>query len=519
MMTERVSKILVVIALVVLAAAMLANSMIKPIARDEQMYCTGAVLLAQGEMIYRNFAYAAQMPYHPLLCAALFKLFGTTYYLLVVRLLSCACDISVMVCIIAIYRRIFKPFTTAGMLLGLAAVALYVFNPLVDYANGYAWNHDVVVLCVVLSLWLFVSRDIQNKPQYWRMAAIGALLTFATFMRITTVLVELLFFAVILSLPAKSIKQRLQTALPFAAASVVVMIWPIWVIAQAPQAFFLDLVKIPMLYGRWLREIGMVYNKVALTFACLATPGYFILVALTIYLCVAGLLFRRKLKIADTRSLWLAALLPIVFFVIALIPPTMWQQYLAVPVPFLVIGLAFPLSYLRKLGPKGKVGKQFKIAAASVALGALIAVFSYPVVLYRTMMVLVPERWAPVELHDISKSIAARTKEPKRILTLAPLLALEGDCNIYPELSTGDIIYRIADSLSPEERRITHTAGPQAIAEIARQTPPSAIIVGTEPSFFARLEEPLLSLTDTSWHEEVYKNDFYENDIKAYFKP
>jgi hypothetical protein len=511
-MSERTVYILVGVLLVVVSLAILANSMTKPVGRDEQMYCTGAVCLAQGKMIYRDFSYAAQMPYHPLLCAALFKIFGTTHYLLVGRLLSCVCDILVIVCIVGIYRHIFKPFTSIGTLLGLAGVALYVFNPLVDYANGYAWNHDVVILCVVLSLWLFISADFQKKSHYLHIAAIGALLTFATFMRITTVLVELLFFAAVLSLPAKSIKQRLKTALPFLAASAVVMIWPVWVIAQAPQAFFLNLVKIPMLYGQWLHEIGMVHNKFALTFACLATPGYLVLVMLTIYLVVAGLILRRRLKIANTKSLWLAALLPVVFFVIALIPPTIWRQYLAIPVPFVVIALAFPLSYLRRLVNQGHMGKHFKIAAVSTTVGALIAVVSAPLVLYRTPIALIPEKWVPIELHKVSEDIAAKTKEPKQILTLAPLLALEGGCDIYTELSAGAIIYRVADYLSPRERQITHTAGPKNLPAFTKQIPPSAVILGVE---MPRLETLIFEvIVQPDWKQEEY-----ENGPTVYFKP
>lgn len=519
-MSPRIVIIFVVITLIVLAAAILANSMTKPVGRDEQMYCTGAVFVAQGKMIYRDFSYAAQMPYHPLLCAVLFKLFGTTHYLLVGRLLSCVCDILVMVCMVGIFRHIFKPFIATGLLLGLAAVVLYVFNPLVDYANGYAWNHDVVGLCVVLSLWLFVAMDFQNPPgdgwrqksQYWRIAAIGALLTFATFMRITTVLAELLFFMVVLSLPTKSIKQSLKTTLPFLAASAIVMIWPVWVIAQAPQAFFLNLVKIPALYGQWLQEIGMVHNKFALTFTCLTAPGYFVLIALAIYLWLAGLILRRRLKIANTRSLWLAALLPVVFFLIALIPPTIWRQYLAIPVPFLVIGLAFPLSYLRRISDKGNTNKHFKIAAISMVVGALLAVFSYPFVLYRTPIALVPEQWAPIELHKVSEDIVAKAKEPKQILTLAPLLALEGGGNIYTELSAGAIIYRIADYLSPRERQITHTAGSKNLLVLTEETPPSAVILGVE---MQRLE--------TLIHEVVvqpdWKREDYENGPTVYFRP
>jgi len=486
--------------------------MTKPVGRDEQMYCTGAVCMAQGKMIYRDFSYAAQMPYHPLLCAALFRLSGTNHYLLVGRLVSCVCDILVMLCIVGIYRHIFKPLAATGVLLGLAAAVLYVFNPLVDYANGYTWNHDVVILCVMASLWLFVGIDFQKESRYWHIAAIGALLTFATCMRITTALAELLFFVVLLSMPARSLKQRLRTAQPFLVASVLVLIWPVWIIAQAPRAFYLNLVKIPMLYGQWLHEIGMVYNKFELTFACLTSPGYFVLILLTVYLWAAVLFLRGRLKIENGRTLLLAALLPLIFFMVAMIPPTMWQQYLAVPVPFLVVSLAFPLCYLQKLSGKAKTVRHFRIAAVSMALCALVAALSYPDVLYRTPFALVPEKWAPIEMHKVSQDIAARTKEPKQILTFAPLLALEGGGEIYTELSAGAIIYRIADSLSPDERRITHTAGPKSLPEMLKDRPPSAVVLGVE---MQRLEQPIL--------ESVVKSDWerkdYANGPAAYFRP
>ena len=153
----------VVLTLVVLSAAIWANAMTKSLGRDEQMYCTGGALLARGKIIYKDFSYPAQMPYHPLLYAVLFKIFNTTRYLFVGRMVSVVCDILTMLCIVAIYRRVFASLPIAGLLFGLAGAVLYVFNPLVDYANGYAWNHDVVIFCVVLSFWLFVSTDLAKK--------------------------------------------------------------------------------------------------------------------------------------------------------------------------------------------------------------------------------------------------------------------------------------------------------------------------------------------------------------------
>jgi len=424
------------------------------------------------------------------------------------------CDILVMLGIVGIFRHIFRSFTTSGMILGVGAAVLYVFNPLVDYANGYAWNHDVVIFCVVLSFWLFISTDFQQKSKYWRIAAIGALLTFATCMRVTTVLAELLFFVLLLSIPAGSMKERFKNGLPFLLAGAVVSIWPVWVIAQAPRAFYLNIVKIPMLYGQWLREIGMVHNKFTLTFACLTTPGYFVLAALTIYLCLSVFFLRHKLKIASSINLLLAALLPVVFFIIVLVPPTIWRQYLAVPVPFLAISLAFPLLYLRKLTDKACISRRFKIASGLMAVCTLVALFSYPVVLYRIPFALVPERWVPIEIHKVSEDIAGKlnTQNSKLILTLAPLLALEGGSDIYPELSAGAIIYRIADSLSAEQRRITHTAGPETLAESLERNPPSAVILGVE---MGRLEEPIYkSVVRPDW-----KIKDYENGPIVYFRP
>jgi len=509
MMSTKITHILVVLILIVLSLAILANSMAKPVGRDEQMYCTAGALMAQGRMIYRDFSYAAQMPYHPLLCAALLKTFNTTHYLLVGRILSVFCDILVMVCIVGIYRYIFRSFAITGILLGLAAAVLYLFNPIVDYANGYAWNHDVVILCVVLSFRLFISIDFNHKSKYWRIAAIGALLTFATCMRITTALVELLFFVILLSQPAESMKQRCKTALSFLAATIFVLLWPVWVIAQAPRAFFLNLVKIPMLYGQWLHEIGMVYDKSALTLNCLTQPGYFVLLVLVIYLCLMLVCLRRRLKISNAGNLLLAALLPVIFFIIAFVPPTMWRQYLAMPVPFLLISFALPLLYLRKLADK-----HFKIAAGLVGVCVLVAVTCYPVVMHRTVIVLVPERWVPIEIHKISENIAEKlkTQNSKLILTLAPLLALEGGADIYTELSCGAIIYRIGDSMSPSESGITHTAGQKTLGQLLEKSPPSAVILGVE---MRRLEEPIFeSIVKPNWETKVY-----ENGLIAYFKP
>jgi hypothetical protein len=215
---------------------------------------------------------------------------------------------------------------------------------------------------------------------------------------------------------------------------------------------------------------------------------------------------RRKLAKTGGRDVLFAALLVLVFFIIALIPPTMWRQYLAMPVPFIIISFAYPLLYLRQLADKVKDNNQFKIAGVVVAVCVVVAVFSYPIFVYRTVMLLVPESWTPIQVHEISQDIAKKTQEPKKILTLAPLFALEGGCDIYTELSCGSIVYRIGDRLSAWNRDITHTVGPKTLAKLVENEPPSAVIINVESKRMKFLEEDLIKTgVKPGWERKVYE--------------
>ncbi len=500
---------------VTLLASILANSMMKqPVSRDEHMYCTAAVLLARGQLIYRDFAYPAQLPYHPLLLGTLYQALHTDHYLLIGRLLSTLCDIVVVVLILAIYRRVFGNHRWAGQWLGLAAAVLYVFNPLVDYAAGYAWNHDVVICCVVLAFWLFVRTSFRRTPRFWRLASIGALLAFATCMRVTTALIAAVYLAAVLMAAGGSIHNRIRTALPFLIAGLLVLSWPLWILLQAPRVAWLNLVEIPALYGRWLHEIGLVFDKARLTIDCLTTPGYLVL------LIVAGywiaLMARRQPSLSgiSRRNLVVAGAVAACFGLIAFIPPTMWHQYWAVPVPFLLIVCAYPMAALRQAAEKPDGRPPFRIACGVTFICAALAVLTNFSVLRRLPAVLVPECWTPVALHKTAVEMADQGGRPDLVLTLGPLYALEGGSDVYPELASGSIVYRAADAMSADERKITHTVGPATLEDLLKKSPPSAVVVGVEPPYFSFLEEPLLQAVDSTWPRHDW-----ENGLRMYVRP
>ena len=512
--SSRVAAAAVLFVLGVLALAALANAMVKPLGRDEHMYCTAGVLLAQGKLIYRDFCYVAQLPCHPLFLSLLYRALATTHYLLVGRLLSVVCDVGTMLAIVWIFRRAFGPDRRAGLLLGLAGVLLYAFNPVVDYANGYAWNNDAVVFCIVLAFGLYASIDPQHPSRYRLAAALGVVLSVATWMRMTSAAYLATFLVMLLVLPATDVRQRIRTGLAYLGAVAVVSLWPMSVIMRAPQAFAIDAFQIHMINSKWLAELDMVLLKSRFVADTLKQPSYIFLFLIAVFLAGALTIHRPHWWDTGGRQTLLAVTLVTLAFLIALVLPTILPQYLAPPVPLMVIAFAYPLARLRR-GSEGK-GRNypFAIAAVLMGLGAFVAVSSSPEIVGRIGALVAPKLWTPMRVHRISCDIVDKAKEPKLVLTTAPLYALEGGGQIYPEFAAGPFPYRIGTLLSDEQRRLTHTAGPEGLQRLMAESPPQAVLVGVESGRLTFLEEPFQAMVGENWPRTTYRNG-----LVAYHRP
>jgi hypothetical protein len=187
--------------------------------------------------------------------------------------------------------------------------------------------------------------------------------------------------------------------------------------------------------------------------------------------------------------------------------PITWKQHLAMPVPFVIISFAFPLLYLRKLDSVNGPGMHFKVARVLVIACAITSVTSYPIVLHRVPKLFSQQSWMPVQFHQFSQAIAEHTKNPKLILTLAPLCALEGGCDIYTEFSSGPFVYRVADSMAASDLEAIKAAGPETLKSLLEKSPPSTVILGAEFDF---LEAPLFQMTvqpdGENWEKRKYKD-------------
>jgi hypothetical protein len=507
------AKIVLFLGLFFLSLVIIADSMSKPIGHDEHMYCTAAALMSKGEVIYRDFSYVAQLPYHPTICAAIYKLFNTTHFLLAARSFSSACDILVVLLITYIFCVVLRHLPAASKLLGLAAAALYIFNPIVDYANGFAWNHDMVVLCVLSSFAIFITTDFRESPKYLRVAVIGALLTLATWSRMTTALIYIVFLVAILSKTQGKTKQKVKTLIPFLVASFAISIWPLIIFLMAPKALILNVLAIPIFNGEWLREVARIPGPSQVIFHSLTKPSYIILFALIAYFFVTIATLRKRIQSLDHTGLILSSVITVIFFVIAFIPPAMFEQYFAMPALFIIISFAYTMLHISRLNTAALLKKYLNVAYCIITASLILTVAYNVNIINRIPNLFKPQNLPPMQLHNISKDISNKIGEPKLILALAPLYALEGGCEIYREFSAGPFVYRIADLINDKSLEIVTGAGMTDLAELTKNSPPSAVILGTEPH---GLEQPIYNaLVKPEWKRINYP----QQGIVVFYKP
>jgi len=527
----RLVKALACLLLVVLSLVIFMSSMAKPLVDAEHALCAAGVLLTQGKMIYRDFACVAQMPYHPFLCAAIFKVFNTTHYLFAGRMLTVVCDILIVISIIGIFQRVFASFPVTGLLFGMAMAVLCVFNSHVSHVIhgviGYALNQDFMILCILLSFWLFISTDFKRSSRYLRIGAMSALLTLATCLHFTAVFIQVLFFVMLLIQRAESGKQMCKTALPFLIAPVIVLILPVWTMVHAPRAFIINVFEMPLLRMQMIRKMqsitgGVLYGKCLNILFCIEPSDIFpFLVA--ICLVVLIILGRHKLEISDLKNALLAILVPAIFLIIALCAPEFLYENFGMLIPFIIVSFAYPLLYLRRLGTKSPY-RLFRVVKIVVIACTFSAVASNPFSLLRISRIFRPQSWIPMKVHQISEEVAQKIKEPKLIVTLGPLYALESGCDIYPELSSGWEGCKIASILSASKRKITNTLNAETFKEMLGEKPPSGIIIDRDPR--KELVPPiglvLIRIAKTKWpiqgyDESIWERKEYPFDIVAYF--
>ncbi len=495
----------------VLCAATFAVAMTRSMSYDEQMFVTAAVLVSQGKVLYRDFAYL-QAPYYPLLLGLVLRVAGSGHYLLTARIVTGLCDVVVLVCVIAVFVRVFDKHRLEGMLLGAAAGALLVFSPVWLATMGLSSTQNLVMCCTALALLVVINGRPGISPTLPQIAAVAILLTAATLARLSAVWIEILFLIFITVKCRRNHKECLRTAGVFVGAAVLTAIPAIWVIAHAPKAFYIDQFQFAHAYKELLKVVGAAFGKVELVLVSLTVPGGVVLVLVGLYLYISIVCNRRRIHDVHLGTELLPVLLLAPLIVMMASPLEVFPQHLGVIVPFLIISFAYPLRHLRQLSAGIHEARQFRLACAVVAACTIVSVVSTPDALARVRLLPDLQKWTGIAVHTQAQDTFRQTPDPRLVLTPYPLYALEGGCQIYLELASAPLSYGIAAGLTPDERRLAMLASPDSVAELYRQRPASAIAIFREQQY---IEEPLFELVGGIWDQSGFDEDSWQKKKQA----
>jgi hypothetical protein len=188
-------------------------------------------------------------------------------------------------------------------------------------------------------------------------------------------------------------------------------------------------------------------------------------------------------------SVLVAGSLPFVL-VGALAPTPSFYQYFYPLSPFLALGLIYGLA-----GSRGS-GDADRLALRGLAVGLLVTgVYAAP---SYARLLRPPSSWAPLAEHALGVEVA-RQVGGGRVLTLAPLIPLEGGSPIYAPLATGPFAWRTAPEVDADRR---DRLGMLTWAELAPRldrAPPAGVLVGFEPD----LEAPLVDFAVAHGYRET----------------
>jgi 4-amino-4-deoxy-L-arabinose transferase-like glycosyltransferase len=154
-------------------------------------------------------------------------------------------------------------------------------------------------------------------------------------------------------------------------------------------------------------------------------------------------------------------------------PSPLFEQYFYPFVFLFVLGAAYALAII----PKGS--RCFRPAAWIAGAGVLLSVGRGAAAYHEWPNLIRPKHWTPIAMHDEASRLRS-VPQRGRILTLAPIPALEAGRPIYPEFAGGPFAWRISSFVEPAKAarlKIPTTATLDALLEA---NPPAAFVLGAE---------------------------------------
>ena len=507
--------ILAAVSLVVLltiAAFHLQASQQLPFDHDEQLHIpTGVLLLRQGLLPYQDYPFHHQ----PYLAPALAALFSVDDHLLsVTRTFNAACGAALVALVYVLVWSTLRELPFRLRLLVSAATAVYMgLNALFVFTSGRADNHDASLL-PAFGAFLLLLRGMRRGKCTW-FALSGVLLGLATGVRLTMLpLAGAMLLAALFPGEPRPAKARLAGGAAFLAGLAAALAPALALMAGVwERSLFYHFIFNPQYNSAyWLAQGGghatTILEKLGYLLGDVTwVPGHYPYLQslghgwqclpLLPFAQNGGLLlglllmlyFRRALAAGPWPQLRRLTLWTLALALAATLASTpSFYQYFYPLLPFGLILLGCGWAALwRRFGPDTAARRVLTRSLAGFSLAVL--------VLGSADMAIMTAHWAGRDeptpgrvSHQRGREIRSLTPGGGKVLTLAPVFALEGGLEIYPRLAAGPFFWRVAGFMPPELRRSLNILGPQDLESSLAHDPPAAILTGFEGD----LEKPLL---------------------------
>ncbi|MBX6311601.1 MAG: hypothetical protein IRY99_01560 [Isosphaeraceae bacterium] len=492
-----------------------AHAMNTPHDHNEQMYVT-AGYLAQHKALYSDFSYV-QMPYLPYLYAAIYKITGTSHYLLWAKAITCVFWTLGAYTLFVTARRV-----SGSPFVAYFALLLFAWNRYVLRALRECSNYILPIFLFNLCFYLFLRGLGERSRRPGLMAACGLCAALGVGTKLYYLAAVPPFLLLALAYPREESWQvRLRSGLLPLLAGLVLGLLPVaWLMIRDLRAFAFNNLIFHFKTTQYDRPLagrddlpGMdLVSRGRILFEAL---GYPTSLCIVIGIGFAALLLRRRPW--GWRSPGVAALLAALCLVltsaaVAYMNP-LWPQYFAMPVPFAILLLASlcgPLPAARRA--------QFRRLA--IVLGVVTFAYGGVLSLRYVPWLFDYERWTPTKIRRAAQAVRRHLPpgdEGGRIATLRPLYALEAGLPFYDQFAADSFLYIIGDMLTPEERVRFVTTSPQTVEQFLRDDPPRAIVVG----FYKNgSEDPLIRFAEENHYRRLDRTNDAALDVAVlYVRP
>lgn len=453
---------------------------------EDQFISSARLLLDEGLLPYRDYPYF-HTPYLVFVYALLFTLTGG-YNLLAARLFSAVCATASVMLVFWMVLYFFRNHSWKFRYLAAVGIMfLYLPNPLLAATAGFSWNHNLSVLCMLGSLWLFLLGSQKKSSGVWFFIS-GALLGIAVGVRISSITILPAYLLALIWLPGKfSWRRFIYKGLIFGAGFCLALLPLLWLFITAPQQFIFGNLGYAQLNSKYRLDVPVAYDGVVPIYGpkslvdklgyvwngVISQPINLLLFASLVFFgwSVLATHLRRKDEQAFRNILMLTAI-PLVA-VGSFFPTPTWYQYFYAPLPFTLLAIALGLAYLT-IGT-GQARKWFMLLFIQLVLFSNVFAFQD---FRRISFVRYVDLWKPLVIHQVGIDIRERIGANGQVFTIAPLYPLEGGLRVYAPMATGVFAFRTGSLLSAEQRQHQGIISRENFEDSLDEDLPEGILVG-----------------------------------------